>query len=204
MRLDGGQHQRVPLISKRLLMRNPVIRRALVAVTIAFLVLPPTAASASIIRLPAIVRQQVKDINDWCSRSGGIPPKHPRLVRIIDLNGDKRPDYLVDFSHYSCRKAEASLYGGHDGWPVWIFVGGVKNTARLAYDDYSHGVEVTFRHRRFRVWLKVGALACGQPPDPNRRFAGWWFCSRPLEWNDRIKKFVFAALSEVRHIDRPR
>ena len=176
--------------------------RAVAAFISAFPVVALQAAPAPTPRLPAAVRRHVKDINYWCSRVGGVPPKSSRFVQIVELTGDDIPDYLIDISHYNCRKRVSFMYGGHNGEPISIFVGLPHHVARLAYDDYSHGVELTTRGGRSRVWLTVGALACGQPPKPGLVFAAWWFCSRPLQWNGRTKKFEFGPLSQVRNITR--
>jgi hypothetical protein len=196
----------MPVMRFQTTMMSGAVRRpaaAVVAILIALEVSAVEAAPVSASRLPAIVRQHVKDINYHCSRSGGIPPGSPRLVRIIEITNDGQPDYLVDLSHYSCRNSESFMHGGHNGSPIWIFVGGPKRSARLAYDGYSHGVELTSGRGKSRLWLKVAASACGQPPGTARAFSDWWFCSRPLDWNGRTRRFVFAPLGEVRNIARP-
>lgn len=154
-------------------------------------------------RLPAIIRHDVKDLNYWCSRFGGIPPSNSAFVRKVDLTGDGRLDYIVDLGRYVCDKRGSFMSSGHNGTPVRIYVGGPENAARLAYDGDSHGVEFTITHGRSRIWLRVGALACGQPRNPVTVFAGWWFCLRPLAWNDRRKRFDFAPLAEIRDVSRP-
>lgn len=184
-------------------MFSPVGRPAATAVLIALQLSVAEATPTSASRLPATVRQHVKDINYHCSRSGGIPPRSPDLVRIVELTGDGRPDYLVDLSRYICRNSVTFMHGGHSGSPVWIFAGGPRHSARLAYDDYSHGVKLTSRRGKSRVWLKVGASACGQPRETSQVFAEWWFCSRPLDWNGRTKKFLFGPLGEIREMARP-
>jgi hypothetical protein len=159
---------------------------------------PPSGAG-----LPASVGQHVKDLNYWCSRSGGIPSKSPGLIRIVDLTGDGRPDYVIDTGRYQCLKAVTFMYGGHDGSPVSIFVNGPKRTAHLAYEGHSQsGVEIRKRGGRFQAWMTVGALLCGQPPGSAKSFADWWLCSRPLEWSALTKRFIFAPLSQAKRIER--
>ena len=162
------------------------------------------AKPAAAARLPALIRQDAKDLDYWCSRFGGLPPSDTAYVRRVELTGDGRPDYIVDLGHYLCKKHEAFMDGGHNGLRVRIYVGGARQAAYLAYDGYSHGVKVSHTRGRSRIWLRVGALACGQPPEPTRVFAAWWFCLRPLQWNGRTKRFGFAPLSEVRDVARPK
>lgn len=154
--------------------------------------------------LPAIVMQDVKDLNYWCSRFGGVPPKSADFVQKVELTGDSRSDYIVDLGRYVCKKHAAFMDGGHNGLPIRIYVIGPRGAVRLAYDDYSHGVELTSSRGSTRVWLKTYALNCGQPRDSRRVFAAAWFCLRPLEWNNCSKRFRFASLTEVRDIDRPK
>lgn len=179
-------------------------RAAAVAIMLAFDACTAGTALASGPRLPATVKRHLQDIDYWCSRLGGMPPKSRRHLRVVELTGDGRPDYLVDLSRYSCRRAETFMDGGHNGSPVWIFVGARSHAARLAYDDYSHGVELASTSGKARVWLRVYGLTCGQPPGTAHSFAGSWFCSRPLKWNARKRKFVFAPLDQIKHLDKPR
>jgi hypothetical protein len=177
--------------------------RTAVFVTLALLlqVASAEAAPPSASGLPAKVRQYVKDLNFACSRSGGIPSNSPGLLRTVDLTGDGHLDYVIDLGRYRCPKAEAFMYGGHNGSPIAIFVSGANGTAFLGYEGSSNGgVMVRTRRRRPQVWLTVGALLCGQPPASAKSFVDWWFCSRPLEWNARTNKFVFAPMREARRI----
>lgn len=157
---------------------------------------PPSASG-----LPAKVRQHVKDLNFYCSRLGGIPSNSPSLLRIVDLTGDGRADYVIDVARYQCRKAAIFGYGGHDGSPVFIYVAGVKGRAFLGYEGQSQGgTRIRAHEGRHQVWLTVGALKCGQPRGSAKSFADWWWCSRPLEWNARTNKFDLALISQARRI----
>jgi hypothetical protein len=130
-----------------------------------------------------------------------MPAESPRLVRAVDLTGDGRLDYVVDSGGYVCTNALSVTSAGHDGAAVSIFVGRPAGTAALAYEGFSHGVNVTRLRGSPRIHLIVGARACGQPAGP-RPFSDWWFCSRRLVWNTRNRRFVFAPISEARRIDR--
>lgn len=184
------------------LISSAIPRPAVAAILAALQASGLEATPVSATDLPTEVRRDVKNMDYWCRRFGGIPPKKQPFVRKVDLTGDGRPDYIVDLGLYDCRKHVSFMDGGHDGRPVRIFVSGPKHTAHLAYDGYSHGVKLTSTHGRSRIWLRVGALACGQPPG-SKVFASWWFCLRPLQWNGRTKRFVFGPLSEIRDITRP-
>lgn len=151
--------------------------------------------------LPREVRNYIADMNHTCRRLGGMPSASPRLVRAVDLTGDRRLDYVVDEGGYICINSRTAFYAGHNGAALSIFVGVPGGTAYLGYEGYSHGVTVRKQAGRFRIHLIVGALACGQAPGP-KAFSDWWFCHRPLRWNSSARRFQFAPLSQVRMLDR--
>jgi len=157
---------------------------------------PPSASG-----LPARVSQHVKDLNFDCSRLGGIPSRSPGLLRKIDLTGDGRTDYVIDVARYQCRRAVTFAYGGHDGPAVFIYVGEANGKTFLGYEGASQdGTKIKAYEGHPQVWLTVGALACGQPRGSAKSFADWWWCSRPLDWNARMKKFELAPISQARRI----
>lgn len=186
------------------LLEKHVDRWTAAAVAAAAIILETAAVAAppSTAGLPSEVRSYVQDLNERCRRAGGTPSESPRLVRSVDLTGDRRLDYVVDDGGYVCVNAISIMSAGHNGAAVSIFVGVQGGGAIRAYDGYSHGVTIASHHGRPRATLIVGALNCGQPSDPARPFSEWWFCSRPLEWDARNKRFAFAPLIQTERIDR--
>src|SRR5262245_2087792 len=92
-----------------------MIRPAFIAVVIL------TACAADNAQPPE-VRALFEEARRECRDVGGKEASFARdAVRRLDLNGDGRPDFIVDFKDSECDEA-ASLYCGSGGCPMTILV----------------------------------------------------------------------------------
>lgn len=85
-----------------------LLRTALILVALSAPALADTA------KLPPAVTMHIDDARALCEPAFGKFTFNPEAVVSLDLNGDKRPDYVLSDDGYQCSGA-ASLYGGSGG-----------------------------------------------------------------------------------------
>ncbi|MDH2353188.1 hypothetical protein QCM77_21965 [Bradyrhizobium sp. SSUT18] len=85
---------------------------------------------------PPGVQKAVRYANEECeSQGGGAVTFAPDTVRRIDLTGDGRDDYIVDFRDTKCGDRETT-YCGTGGCVMNILVALPDGSVRLVFDGY--------------------------------------------------------------------
>lgn len=108
----------------------------------------PPAASAAASKetaagsgaLPGSVRAWMDSVAQGCKRDGGHPLPTADYVRTADLNGDGKPDYLVDDNRFQCNGATVQTCGS-GGCSVEIFMSGPKGYTPAGVDLLAYGSE---------------------------------------------------------------
>jgi hypothetical protein len=154
-----------------------------------------TNALAAAPKLPATVAADLKSIAGECSSVGGTP-KTDDAVKIVDLNGDGKEDYVLDVGSIQCDGA-ASIYGDRTKM-VSVYVGDGAGGAKQAFSEWVYGASIEGSGASAKLWLTVSGQQCGKPPA--RDFASEAFCNRSIAWNGKAQKFEFAPVSTVRMI----
>jgi hypothetical protein len=145
--------------------------------------------------LPAPVAKDLKAVAEMGTEAGG-KPLIEKAVKTIDLNGDGKPDYVLDVGSVNCDGA-ASIYGDREK-SVTVYVADGKDGAVVAFSDSVYGVEVEGSGAAAKLWLTVSGAQCGKPPAPD--FASENFCTRALVWDAKAKRFDYAPVSTVRMV----
>jgi hypothetical protein len=157
-------------------------------------VLAPGAEAAEP-KLPAAVAAEIKGAADICREVGG-KPNTKAAVKLADLNGDGKIDYVVDVGSINCDGA-ASIYGDREK-AVVVLVGDGKGGARNAFSDNVFGASIETKGAIAKLWLTVSGRQCGKKPA--RDFASENFCDRALQWNGKTAKFDYAPVTSIRMI----
>ena len=91
---------------------------------------------------PAGVQKALRDAVEECkSQDGGIVTFAPNTVRKLDLTGDGRDDYIVDFSETKCGERE-TVYCGTGGCTTNILVTLPDGDVRLVFDGRVRNYEI--------------------------------------------------------------
>jgi len=88
------------------------------------------------------VQKALRYANEECeSQGGGAVTFTPDTVRRIDLTGDGRDDYIVDFRDTKCGERE-STYCGTGGCLLNILVTRPDGSVRAVFDGYVRGYSI--------------------------------------------------------------
>jgi hypothetical protein len=94
---------------------------------------------------PPGVQQAVRYANEECeSQGGGAVTFAPDTVRKVDLTGDGRDDYIVDFRDTKCGERETT-YCGTGGCVMTILVTLPDGHVRPVFDGYVRSYEILAR-----------------------------------------------------------
>ena len=91
---------------------------------------------------PPAVQKALRDAHKECeSQGGGLVTFAPETVRRIDLSGDGRDDYIVDFRNTKCSDREGA-YCGTGGCLLDILVTRPDGSVRPVFDGYVRSYTV--------------------------------------------------------------
>jgi len=91
---------------------------------------------------PPAVQKALRDAHKECeSQGGGLVTFAPETVRRIDLSGDGRDDYIVDFRNTKCSDREGA-YCGTGGCLLDILVTRPDGSVRAVFDGYVRSYTV--------------------------------------------------------------
>jgi hypothetical protein len=125
-----------------------MISRTLIAAVAVLLMLRPLAAEEEKpfdpAGYPAEVQKALRYANDECaSQGGGEVTFAPGTVRTIDLNGDGRDDYIVNFGETKCTGLRTfAVFCGTGGCLMDILVTLPNGTVRAIFDGYVRSYEI--------------------------------------------------------------
>jgi hypothetical protein len=154
------------------------------------------AAQAAPPKLPATVAGDLKELATLCTDSGG-KAMTADAVRVADLNGDGRDDYVFYVGWIVCDGA-ASAYGDREKG-VQVYVGDGAGGASKAFSDAAYDARIEGSGKAARLWLAVSGAMCGKKPGAT--FAQESFCERPIAWTPKAAKFDYAPVSSVKMIE---
>ena len=86
-------------------------------------------------------REECKDAGGHGPDSKGVVVK-PEAIRKLGLNGDRRDDYIVDYTHVSCDD-NRSYFCGSGGCYLAILIGKPDGSFATVYDDQVLGYELS-------------------------------------------------------------
>jgi hypothetical protein len=149
------------------------IRNRVILVALAMLV--GTAAVAREVKpdmpgagdYPPEVRQSLRYAQDECKRQGGSKATlAPDTVRKIDLTGDGREDYIVDFRDTQCEGA-AAVYCGTGGCSMDILVTLPNGKIRTVFSDRVRAYDVLPGEGARKIRFELHGSFCGRSGNPS-------------------------------------
>jgi len=122
--------------------------------------------------LPSVVQQAIDEAKRDCD--SGRVVMQPRFVTAKDVNGDGRPDYILDYEHYVC-DGNAALYCGSAGCLTQIFASLPDGSYVKVLDQNVQALEFVRRRKRPAMILHLHGSECGK--------VGTAPCRSVLYWN---------------------
>lgn len=171
------------------------MRAAILAATAFATAFLCAAVQAAAPKLPATVASDLKTIAEECNGVGGKAMSDD-AVRLVDLNGDGRDDYVLFVGWIACEGA-ASAYGDR-AKEVRVYAGDGAGGASKAFADVAYDAQIQGAGTDAKLWLSVSGMNCGKKPAAT--FAEEAFCERPIAWNAKTGKFDFAPVSAIKMV----
>jgi hypothetical protein len=122
-------------------------------------------------KFPPEVRASLQYAYDECrDAEGGKVTFAPDTVRTLDLTGDGRPDYIVDFKDTTCEERE-SLYCGTGGCGLDILVALPDGTLRTVFSMRVRQYDILpargARRRPTTIRFALHGTYCGRSGNPS-------------------------------------
>ncbi len=117
--------------------------------------------------LPKEAQAVLSDMRQACTKAGGAGLRlQKQAIRTLDLNGDGRHDFILDFHHVECRRL-ASAFCGTGGCPLAIVVSQPHSRHATVFRGQviRHDVLTDTRPARIRFHLH-GTYCGGAGADP--------------------------------------
>ena len=137
----------------------------LVALTLLAAVTAPAANAFDETSFPTEVRESLKYAHEECGEGGKVTFA-PDTVRKLDLTGDGRPDYIVDFRDTECAE-RASVYCGTGGCSMDILVTLPDGKIRTVFSARTRSYEILPGKRAKRVRFELHGSFCGRSGNPS-------------------------------------
>lgn len=135
------------------------------------------AAAAKPIALPANlpkpVQEAIEKNNKECE-AGKKPIYLQGFLSTRDINGDGKPDYVLNYEHYKCSELE-SLFCGTGGCQTEIFASDDEGGYVHVWDKLAQKVEFKTVGKRPAMTIYLHGSKCGRNNSER--------CSMTLYWN---------------------
>ncbi|MCB1630810.1 MAG: hypothetical protein H7A12_08885 [Pseudomonadales bacterium] len=142
--------------------------------------------------LPPPVVKAIDAFAEECAAAGGVANTRD-AARRVDLNGDKRADFVVYAGWIPCDNAPGVF--GDRTKVLMVFAGDTGDDAQQAFSDDVYDATVETRDSRQELWLTTSGEECGRTQAA--AFADETFCDRQLVWTT-AGRFELAPLDAAR------
>ena len=127
-------------------------------VMLVFLALVAPAASAE----PLVLRAAVAAAKSGCVAEGGRPAPGRNFIRQVEINGDRMPAWVLDYSFYVCRSAGASHAScGPLGCRLQVFLSNGKGQYEAAFDGRVTAWRLHAGHAGRQLQVSRARAYCG-------------------------------------------
>jgi hypothetical protein len=164
--------------------RISTMKLAVIALAFAMLPLGETASAQSEISYPSAIRDDLESARKECADADdGKITLEPGLVRKLDLTGNKRVDYIVDFDKLKCSTFE-SVFCGTGGCLHNIYVTTKAGELRRVFTGPVHLYQISKAPGAKTVTFHLHGGFCGKagPEDCVKKRL---ITEKPFEFRDR-------------------
>jgi hypothetical protein len=137
----------------------------LVALILLGAVTAPAANAFDEAGFPPEVRESLKYAHEECGEGGKVTFA-PETVRKLDLTGDGRPDYIVDFGDTQCAE-RASVYCGTGGCSMDILVTLPDGKIRTVFSARARSYEILPGKGARSIRFELHGSFCGRSGNPS-------------------------------------
>lgn len=136
----------------------------------------PAQAQGKPVPLPANLPKAVQDVieknNKECTE--GKPVFLQGFLSTRDINGDRKPDYVLNYEHYQCGEL-LSLFCGTGGCQTEVFASDGEGGYAHVWDKLAQRIQFRTLGRRHAMVVDLHGSKCGRNNSER--------CSMTLYWN---------------------
>lgn len=145
--------------------------------------------------LPSEVLDEVGELDGVCSDHGGKPGQ-PNWVEHAVIGPDQLEVWVLDEGRYNCEGG--ALWPGHRGSGISIYGRLPSGKIKKVFAVTALEMSIQSAGSAPRIWIHGWGETCGLPePETDEEWATRKTCQRPLNWDGKSQKMVFAPMSEV-------
>jgi hypothetical protein len=123
--------------------------------------------------LPKVVQDAVAKNNKECEE-GTSPIFKPGFLTTKDINGDGKPDFILNYEHFQCGEL-VSLFCGTGGCLTEIFVSDDDGSYLPVWNEMARRIRFATVSKRPAMLIDLHGSACGR--------LGAERCAMTLYWN---------------------
>jgi hypothetical protein len=145
--------------------------------------------------LPPEVLNAVSELDEVCSDHGGRPGGAAFVEHAV-IGSDQLEVWILDDGRYNCKGSV--LWPGNWGSGVRIYARLSSGNIKMVFDATALEASIQSESSSSRIWIHGWGEMCGLPePENDDEWAVRKTCQRPLNWDGRRKKMIFAPLSDA-------
>lgn len=150
-----------------------IVLALLIAATSTMSAQAQTPLPKSQVPLPQIVQDAIAKNNKECE-DGKTPQFNQGFLTLKDINGDGKPDYILDYEHFQCGDL-VSIFCGTGGCLTEIFASDDDGGFIGVWNENARRIRFVTIKKRPAMQIELHGSACGR--------VGAERCAMTLYWN---------------------
>lgn len=145
---------------------------------------------------PSEVLDEASELDGVCLDHGGRPGR-TKWIKTANIGLDQIDVWILDEGRYICEGGV--LWPGHSGSGISVYARLQSGQIKKVFSIVAGLAAFESEGSGLRIWIYGWGNMCRLPePESDADWPVTKSCQRPLDWDPRSERMVFAPLSEAR------